>query len=37
MLYDIIVRFGNEVFFLNLKVVRGEFDGFFIIKQIEQP
>ena len=34
---DTVVRFGNKVCFGNLKVMRGEFNGLFIIKQIEKP
>ena len=31
-----LVRFGNKVCFGKLKVILGEFNGFFSIKQIEK-
>ena len=34
---DNVVRFGNKACFKKLKVMRGEFNRFFIIKQIEKP
>ena len=33
---DTVVRFGIKIY-CKLKVMRGEFNGFFIIKQIEKP
>ena len=33
---DSVVRFGKKKFVLKLKVMRGEFNEFFIIKEIEK-
>ena len=33
---DTVVRFGNKICF-EQQVILGEFNGFFIIKQIEKP
>ena len=34
---DTVVRFWNKFFFRKLKLMLGEFNGFFITKQIEKP
>ena len=34
---DTVVCFGKRGLFLKLKIMRGEFNGFFILKQIEKP
>ena len=34
---DPVLRFGIKKLVLKLKVMRGEFNGFFIIKQTEKP